>query len=219
VFGFLFATKVVLPKVLQGQTFSRRWPLRHKLSFYPSIKEAIYLSQQPELLEQKESCDKKIYFRPEPWSAQYYKGPLNFFDDTLLALACKYKIVILPRDKNQVEHYRQQKFAKMSIAEKPLSLSQIVADCLLFIGAGGSMTREIAVMGIPVVSIYQDRLLQADHYLIDYGLLQIAPQLTMENVEILLSKRIERNNDLSVLAEGKQSFIMLKEILFNLKKP
>ena len=99
IFGFLFASKVILPFTLKNERFTKKWPLRNKLSYYPSVKESIYLSQQPELLTLLKNKKSKIYFRPEPWSAQYYTGPLNFFDEILLKLAEEYKVVVLPRDK------------------------------------------------------------------------------------------------------------------------
>ena len=44
-----------------------------------------------------------------------------------------------------------------------------MGNCDLFIGAGGTMTREAAVLGIPTISVYQDTLLDVDNYLIQKG--------------------------------------------------
>ena len=215
-FGFLFATKVALPIALQNERFSKKWPVKNKVVFYPSVKEAVYLSQQPELLSLNEHVVKKIYFRPEPWSAQYYKGPLNFFDDTLLLLSHKYSVVVLPRDHNQFAHYRQDKFGSLEVVEKPIRLSQIISDCLIFIGAGGSMTREIAVMGIPVISIYQDKLLQVDLYLVDHKLMKVSPNLTCEEIEDTIAIGKSNGKNLTVLEEGQKSFALFKELFNNL---
>ena len=215
-FGFHFATKVILPIALRNEEFTMKWPLKSKISFYPSVKEAIYLSQQPELLPLISGNKSMIYFRPEPWSAQYYDGPLNFFDETLLLLVSEYKITVLPRDKNQTDHYRQAKFANIAIAGKPLNLKDIVSDCLLFIGAGGSMTRELAVLGIPVISIYQAEMLCVDKYLVDKGQMKIKPDITYEEIKIILAAGSVIKKDLSVLAEGKESYRILKNLIFNL---
>lgn len=215
-FGFHCATKVILPIALSNEGFTIRWPLRSKISFYPSVKEAIYLSQQPELLPLISRNKSVIYFRPEPWSAQYYDGPLNFFDEKLLLLASEYKIIILPRDKNQTDHYRQAKFTNIAVTDKPLNLLDIVSDCLLFIGAGGSMTREFAVLGIPVVSIYQAKMLCVDKYLVDKGQLKIKPDITYEEIKIILEAGSVIKKDLSVLDEGKESYLIIKNLIFNL---
>jgi uncharacterized protein len=215
-FGFRFANKVILPVALQGENFTRRMPLRSKLSFYPSVKEAIYLSQDPDLLNKTSGEKNKIYFRPEPWSAQYYSGPLNFFDNTLLQLSSEHELVVLPRDKNQAEHYSQEKFSRIVVADKPLNLFAIVKDCLLFIGAGGSMTREMAVLEIPVISIYQSELLCVDKYLVEKGLMKINPQITFEEIKVFLGSFRRDKKDLSVLKEGEQSYSLIKNLIYNL---
>jgi len=216
-FGFLFARKVFLPKSLEREKFVKKWPLRQKLVFYPSVKEAIYLSQQPSLLNNPSGSKTKIYFRPEPWSAQYYTGPLNFFDETLIDLSSDYEVIILPRDKNQSTHYSQEKFGRIKVAQSPLSLKEIASDCLLFIGAGGSMTREMAVMNIPVISIYQSELLSVDNYLIDKGLMKINPKITYKEIISFISNTPDSGSELSVLKEGLQSFELIKEHIYNLQ--
>jgi len=216
-FGFLFANRVFLPKPLENKKFVKRWSLRKKLMFYPSVKEAIYLSQNPGSYNMQQGRKNRIYFRPEPWSAQYYKGPLNFFDDTLISLSKDYEVVILPRDKNQTSHYSQDKFGKIKVAASPLSLTEIASDCALFIGAGGSMTREMAVLNIPVVSIYQSELLSVDNYLISAGLMKVNPKITYDEIISFINSKPASGIELSVLKEGHQSFELIKEHIYNLK--
>lgn len=217
IFGFLFATKVILPISLANEKFTRKWPLKKKVTFYPSVKEAIYLSQQPELLTLLQDKKSKIYFRPEPWSAQYYTGPLNFFDDILVNLSREYEVIILPRDSNQKVHYSEEKFSALTVAQKPFSLSKIVSDCLLFIGAGGSMTRELAILEIPVISIYQAEMLSVDKYLIDRGLLTVNPNITFQEIKSILCSVVHTEKDWRTLNEGNESFLLIKNLLINLK--
>ena len=218
IFGFWFANKVVLPIAFRNEKFTRKWPLRSKVSFYPSVKEAIYLSQQKGLFPTNGLVKNVIYFRPEPWSAQYYHGPLNFFDEKLLALSSQYKIVVLPRDKNQTEHYKRQKSVNLTVAEKPLSLKEIISNCKLFIGAGGSMTRELAVLGIPVISIYQEEMLKVDSYLVEKGCMTIHPNISYEEIKTTLEAERAVEKDLSTLAEGVESFKIIKYQIVNLKQ-
>jgi hypothetical protein len=216
IFGFLFASKVILPFTLKNEGFTKKWPLRSKLEFYPSVKESIYLSQQPELLTLLKTPKSKIYFRPEPWSAQYYTGPLNFFDEILLKLAGEYKVVVLPRDRVQGDHYRQEKFNALTVADKPLSLYNIVEDCILFIGAGGSMTRELAILEIPVISIYQAELLSVDRYLVDKGLMKVSPSIGYDEIKNSINTGYSAEKSWSVLNEGKESFTIIKNLITNL---
>ena len=215
-FGFLFATKVILPIALQNEEFTKKWPLKKRVTFYPSVKEAIYLSQQSGLLPLLSGRKNKIYFRPEPWSAQYYNGPLNFFDDILLKLSREYEVIVLPRDNNQGKHYKQSKFSSLTVAQKPLTLHKIVSDCLLFIGAGGSMTRELAVLEIPVISIYQAEMLSVDKYLVDKGVMKVSPHITYEDIKAILCSDIATEKEWTVLNEGKESFSLIKNLIMNL---
>lgn len=214
--GFLFASQVILPVALSNETFTARWPLKSKLSFYPSVKESIYLSQNPLLLSLTNSKKDTIYFRPEPWSAQYYDGPLNFFDSTLLSLIKEnYKIVILPRDKNQITHYKQAKFKGLKVADNPLKLIDIVSNCKLFIGAGGSMTRELAVLGVAVVSIYQATILCVDRILVENGSMTINPEITYAEINKILAQNNTSTNNLNELAKGIDSFQIIKNLIFS----
>lgn len=216
-FGFLFATKVVLPVAMRDMEFTKRRPLVKKLSYYPSVKEAIYLSQLPEMRTLVSSIRSKIYFRPEPWSAEYYSGPLNFFDNNLIKLAEEFVVVILPRDKIQADHYTNKKFSQLTVAHKPVNLNQIVADCLLFIGAGGSMTREMAVMEVPVISIYQSELLSVDQYLVKKGMIKICPKITYEEIKDFINSFLNSKKEWTTLLEGQQSYSMIKNLIYNLK--
>lgn len=217
IFGFLFATIVVLPGVLRNEKFAKKWPLKNKVTFYPGVKEAIYLSQQPELLSMTKGEKRKIYFRPEPWNAQYYNGPLNFFDNSLLELSKNFTVTILPRDKNQRDYYMQDKFKALTVAQKPLPLRNIVLDCQLFIGGGGSMTRELAILGIPVISIYQEKMLCVDQYLVDKGLMTVNPYFTYKDYKSVLGTDSGSENKWAVLNEGKASNTLIKNLIYNLK--
>lgn len=218
IFGFLFAKKVLLPIAIKDENFTKCWPLKSKVSFYPSVKEAVYLSQQPALLSMVSLPKSIIYFRPEPWSAQYYNGPLNFFDNTLLSLSLEHRVIILPRDKNQSDHYNQEKFRNITVASKPLNLKDIISDCMLFIGAGGSMTRELAILGIPVISIYQAETLCVDQYIVDKGKMNINPNISYEEIKDIIKTGAIINKDLSLLNEGNESYKMLKSLIVKFKK-
>ena len=218
IFGFRFAGKIMLPIALMQEKFTKKKALTKRITFYPSVKEAIYLSQMPELLQLDDKPKDTVYFRPEPWSAQYYNGPLNFFDETLLKLSEEYKVIILPRDKNQKEHYQQSKFMNITIPEKPLSLKTIMENCLLFIGAGGSMTRELAVLDIPVISIYQVKMLQVDNYLINKGRVKLISNLNYQDIKQELSPKFSGNVNRDLLNEGLESFELIYNEILKLKK-
>jgi hypothetical protein len=128
----------------------------------------------------------------------------------------EYELVVLPRDKNQVDHYSQVKFGKIRVAEKPISFKEIISDCALFIGAGGSMTREMAVMSIPVISIYQAELLAVDKYLIERGLMIINKNIGYDEVKKFIDSPSSSGGSSDVLNEGESSFNLIKDQIYSL---
>jgi predicted glycosyltransferase len=138
-------------------------------------------------------------------------------DDMLLFLKDNTSIVLLPRGKEQAQHYEQEKFKGIAVLNKPLSLEEIAGKCKLFIGAGGTMTREMAVLGIPTISVYQDELLDVDEFLISQGLMIHKPDLTGEFALAYLQKCEQKGPDDSLLKKGKESYYLIKELL--IRKP
>ncbi|HTE25964.1 DUF354 domain-containing protein [Flavitalea sp.] len=221
--SFLFATRVFIPENLSVDKVIRQGAARKKVTQYPGVKEGIYLWRSGEKIYKKrtEVANKivRLYVRPEPLTAQYYKGGLNFLDDTLIALQNKYSITVLPRDRNQTNHFKQSKFSSLTVPDKPLHFEDIAANCSLFIGAGGSMTREMAILGIPTISVYQDNLLDVDSFLIKKGLMYYEPQITPEKLIQYIERSSNEQPDTELLIKGKLAYEMFKSQILNFRKP
>jgi hypothetical protein len=220
--AFFCANTILIPENLAVEKVATTGISAKKVVQYPGVKEGIYLWSKGEAIQGKRkvntSGEIKIYIRPEPQTAQYYKGKENFLDDTILALQDQYSIIVLPRDTNQHNHYKQEKFSKTIVPEKPLSFDAIAADCTLFIGAGGSMTREMAILGIPTISVYQDELLDVDQFLLQKGLMLHEPNLTPEKVINFLEKLKNTPPSLELMDKGKQAYQLFKTELLKFKK-
>jgi len=220
--GFYFATSVMIPESLPIENVIKKGASRNRVSHYPGVKEGIYLWQKGERIHQSREnrnlSEVKVYVRPEPLTAQYYKGGLNFLDDTLEKLQDKVSIIVLPRDKIQAAHYKQSKFSKVIVPDKPLEFDQIAEDCTLFIGAGGSMTRELAILGIPTISVYQDELLEVDKFLLEKGAMLHEPNITAEKVFDFLQSLQDKKPDLDLMIKGKEAYQLLKTNIYKLKK-
>jgi uncharacterized protein len=211
--SFVFASKILIPEFLDRRKVRKQLARDAKIIQYPGVKEGIYLWNAP--IDYKNQTDKVIYVRPEPWIAQYYKGAINFLDELLLYLKDRSKVILLPRGKDQAVHYEQKKFQGIEVLNKPQSLQEIASRCRLFIGAGGTMTREMAVLGIPTISVYQDTLLDVDQYLIDKGMMMHKPDLTGEFAFNYLQQCEQRGPDDELLLKGKEAYLLIKELLIN----
>ncbi|HEU4608905.1 MAG TPA: DUF354 domain-containing protein [Chitinophagaceae bacterium] len=213
--AFVAARLVLIPENLPVENVARKGASRKKIKQYPGVKEGIYLWQKGEALQHERSHIQgqpmKIYVRPEPLTAQYYKGGLNFLDDTLEQLQHEYHITVLPRDKTQLSHYKQPKFSGLHVPDQPLKFDEIAKDCSLFIGAGGSMTREMAILGIPTISVYQDELLEVDKFLISQQIMRHEPALTATKLKDILKDLQNKQPDSTLMVKGRQAYNMFIE--------
>lgn len=167
-FGFFLAKYILLPEALSNWVKYRFF--KSKVTFYPGVKEGIYIQNIQKIVLPKKPYT--IYFRTEPWHSQYHKYKSNTFNKMLTKLAMDNNIVILPRDKNQSQYFDiLSNIDNILIATSVNKVETCINNCDIFIGAGGSMTREFALAGIPTISIYRGTQLKVDKYLIDNGIL------------------------------------------------
>jgi uncharacterized protein len=214
--SFLFANKIFLPSELSIKKALLQGASKKKITQYPGIKEGVYLWKKGIEIEdlRKKVNQTTIYIRPEPNTAQYYKGKERFLDDVILELSKNYQITILSRDIEQIKHYMLMQFKNVTVPENSLEFNSVAANCLLFIGAGGSMTREMAMMGIPTISVYQEDLLNVDKYLISQNLMAHIPNLTIESINRILENSHRNgkiNNDL--LEKGQKAYELFKDAI------
>jgi len=220
--SFFFATQILIPENIPIKNVAKNGVSQRKIMQYPGVKEGIYLWRKGEEINgHKKSYSNstvEIYIRPEPSTAQYYKGKQNFLDDMICALQNKYRITVLTRDKTQLEYYKQKKFFKVNVPDKPLNFDTLAINCSLFIGAGGSMTRELAILGVPTISVYQDDLLEVDKYLIAKNLMKHEPNITPDIVENYIKMIGNKMPESEIMAKGKKAYELLKQEILKYNK-
>jgi len=216
--AFVCASRILVPEFLADEKLRKQWASAHKVIHYPGVKEGIYLWALDEQLARKRrtAAPKErptVYIRPEPWTAQYYKGSRNFMDDLILGIKDQARVVVLPRGKAQGVHYRDQRFAGVEVVDTALDIADVAPDCDLFVGAGGTMTREMAVLGIPTISVYQDELLDVDRYLLDAGAFVHAPTLTAPELLSILRGAARKPPNRLLLEKGRQAYSLIKDAI------
>ncbi len=218
--SFLAATTILVPEFMSTRNLKRQLASPSKVLRYPGIKEGIYLHQ----LESHVSASRnrqgsrrrpRAYVRPEPWTAQYYKGATNFLDNLLLGMLPNVDVTLLPRDLAQRRHYDQSCFKSLRVESGALDIREIVPDCDLFIGAGGTMTREMAVLGIPTISVYQDSLLDVDRYLLKIGAIKHRPALTAAEALEFLDETSRRPANRELLDKGREAYALMTSTLLS----
>jgi predicted glycosyltransferase len=214
--AFVCASRIMVPEFLSDDKLRKQWASPRKVVHYPGVKEGIYLWELDEQLPRKRRTETArerptIYIRPEPWTAQYYKGSRNFLDELILGIKDKTRVIVLPRGKAQGVHYREQQFAGVEVVDTALDIAGIAPDCDLFVGAGGTMTREMAVLGIPTISVYQDELLDVDRYLLQEEAFVHAPKLTASQLLSILQGAARKPANRLLLEKGRRAYALIKE--------
>ncbi len=212
--SFLLADKILLPEYFPMEVAIKQLARARKIVRYPGLKEGIYLWNRQDLLYDHRDTRDSIYIRPEPWLAQYYNGEVNFLDGIIKELIGSHKLVILPRDALQEEHYVSLNLENTVILRGKLKLDQVASNCRLFIGAGGTMTRELAVLGFPVISVYQDELLSVDKCLLNEGLMYHSKHLTLPYVEEILKNHHAVGHNLGLMSKGEEAYKMILKTIY-----
>lgn len=212
-----YADKIMIPEFLDKNKLSTSKIRKDKIQHYPGVKEGVYLwslSTDLSSFQNPVTADKKtIYIRPEPWTAQYYRGKHNFLDALLLDLSKHYSVILLPRGEQQYKHYTKDKFSEVKIPTTSMQLPDIIKNCNLFLGAGGTMTREMAVLGVPTISIYQDKLLEVDKYLIKEGCMVHHTEPTACFIDSFLKDKLRQLPNKVLLKKGKDAYFLILETI------
>jgi hypothetical protein len=216
--AFAFANKIMVPEFVSDESLDRQYAKRSKVERYPGVKEGIYLWESNARIQAKRKASdqprrRSVFVRPEPWTAQYYRGAQNVLDELLLGMRDAVDVTLLPRSAEQRAHYLDDRFKGIRVIGKPLDIEEMATTCDLFIGAGGTMTREMAVLGIPTISVYQDELLDVDRYLLGQHAFLHRPALTAKEALDYLDGAQRRAPDNSLLEKGRQAYERIKSAI------
>jgi predicted glycosyltransferase len=181
---FPLATKVMYPESLFYKS--------KKFVAYPGIKESVYLSSWPDdergLEKIKKIKKKKILIRTEISSSAYHAG--NSLADVIKKLASKYQIIISPRNEDQKKEYG--KIKGVILLDKPVDGPTLIKNVDIVMGGGGTMNREAAVLGKPVISLYSGKLLASDIFLLKKGLTIHDQNPSFDLIEKTINKKSKK---------------------------
>ena len=197
--AFPFATINLFPEFLIDKFKNNFFAKLFKVKFYTGIKEGVYLSQSFQLIKKNYNSNEKanIYVRLEPETADYYSGNTDFLETLLVELSETSNVFVLPRNDRQKLHFKNSKFDGIKVIERPVGLKDIYFNCDLLIGAGGSMTRELALLNVTTLSIYQDDLLEVDKFLVNNNFMYHNTNPSAQEILTLVkNKQVTTNEEL-----------------------
>lgn len=153
-----------------------------------------------------------ITFRTEETFAAYLLGktpkePLIVpIAERLLELSRDFQLVVVPRYEDQVIVLKQVLGENVIVCESVIDGPSLLSFTSIFVGAGGTMTIEAALLGVPAFSCYPDEPFLIERYLINRGLIvrennpdEAAERIvkTFNNLELARAKQREKARKLT----------------------
>lgn len=181
--AFRVAQRVVLPMAFPAETARRQGARPAKTRRYPGLKEEIYLGETDSRAEAPAEAgltrlDDRVLVvaRTPPSGSTYHRFENPVFERLLAELARDETAIclLLTRDSAQRTALRERYGDAFLIPERAIDSRAAIRAADLFVGAGGTMTREAALLGVPTVSLYAGRPAAADAELERRGTLRFA---------------------------------------------
>lgn len=171
--SFRLARRIVVPTYFPKDRLKRYGAKRLRVSTFDGFKEELYLdkveAQDPPVV-----CEPgKILavFRPPPEGALYHRHGNDVFEKLLReALGqATVQVVVLPRFAHQMDTYKT--LSGVTVPDTAVGGTALLERADIFVGAGGTMSREAALLGARSYTIFAGRLAAVDAELIEQGLL------------------------------------------------
>jgi hypothetical protein len=179
--AFRLAHTVLLPMALAGAGVRRQGATPAKLRLYGGLKEEIYLGDfEPDhgilasVGVERGPDTVVVVARTPPSGALYHRTDNPVFVAALRAIssAPEARCVVLPRRPEQRDAIAALGLPNVVVAERALDARSLMHASDLILGAGGTMTREGALMGVPTLSLFAGRTPAVDRWLEERGALR-----------------------------------------------
>jgi len=153
-----------------------------------------------------------VAFRTEESSASYLLGKtpkapqLLPLVGGLLKSNVDFHAVVMPRYDSQIALLKEKLGKRATVCESAIDSLSLISYASVFVGAGGTMTTEAALLGVPTFSCYPDRPFLVEEYLIKKGLIVREASLgrvkakvleTLQNFETIKKTQTEKANKLT----------------------
>lgn len=175
---------LLCPWVIPYEAWEPFGILRRQVTTYRALDPAAWLKRKPlggpipRLDRNKKTITVRIQESDAPylakadmtWTDKLLASLITAFPDSSLVALCRYDF--------QVEEIKNKFGSKCLVPDEVVSGHDLLTATDLFVGMGGTMNAEAALMGVPTISAFQGSL-YTDHYLESVGLLARALTTSM----------------------------------------
>ena len=166
-------SQLLCPWVIPYSAWTGYGISRNNISRYHALDPAAWLKNEGNAQDVTKSDRKIVLVRLEESKASYIAdskfGSGSLIDAAVDELSKTTDVVILCRYSDQIEYAREKYGGKARIVEEVFDGVPLIRTAGLFIGAGGTMSAEAALLGVPTISIAPVRF-HVDDYLARTGL-------------------------------------------------
>jgi len=181
--SFRLASRVVVPRAFPRDRLRRFGARKRRVSMFDGFKEELYLdgvddsdggvddSHGIEEHQPTRPARVRAVFRPPPEGALYHQAANALFDRVLNAVIARgdVDVIVLPRMAAQRQRYVHME--GVHVPDRAIDGLRVLRSADVFIGAGGTMSREAALLGVRAYTLFGGRLAAVDAELIRRGLL------------------------------------------------
>lgn len=176
-------SRIIVPKALDSRRLMKQGANEAQIKTFNGLCEVAQVKRfEPKSDEL--GLGEYILIRPEPYFASYFKGR-NITQKLIDSVKRIETVAVIPRG--------NEKF-KNAVMLRNVDSLNLIYHAKAFLGGGGTMNREAALLGIPTISYYPQELLGVDRFLIKKGLMQRI--LNPEEISKALPKLIETKQEL-----------------------
>jgi predicted glycosyltransferase len=204
--AFHLADTILLPEALPSSLVRRQGARACKVRHYSGLKEELYLADfvPDAAVEQRAGITRVpgtilVVARTPPSRASYHRFGNPLFEAALRVVCGDPRVVciVLARHAEQRAAIAELALENCIVPDEVLDSRSLMYRADVVLGAGGTMTREAALLEVPVFSLFAGRAAAVDDWLIRRGLLQ-----RLERAEDLrsLTRRPREPPDLAELA-------------------
>jgi predicted glycosyltransferase len=206
------AQTVVVPDAIPPQRL-RRYGADGKIHAYEGLKEEYYLSDfepDPGVLAELELDRSRpiAVVRTPPEVSLYHRFENDLFAGVLDRLRGSQAVVLARTDEQRSQLRERGDFV---VPLRAIDAQSLIAFADLVVSAGGTMNREAAALGTPVLTVFEGRLGAVDERLLAQGRLK-----RLENVEQL--SLVKRGDDAAAGARVRRDPAVLVDLLLTARR-
>lgn len=191
---------LLIPWIIPKKEFTKYGISEKEISQYKAIDASVIVKERSKnnlnynfLLKKK----KTILIRPEESEAAYVFDNQNRIIKIIREIIKEfpnYNVVILGRYLPQISQLKHEFGSKVIVMDKVVDGKSLLKFVDVFIGSGGTMTAEAALMGIPTIS-YDAVPNYIEQYLVKNGL--VKREENPQKIVFLVKKILKTNNKIS----------------------